>query len=309
MNILITGFSGDIAQSVARILRSEYKDCRIIGCDSNLDPFASSLADASFTSPEAKSGGYIEFISYVCVSEKIDLIIPITEAEIEVFSNSEINIGTKILMANKQAIEVGLDKFKTSQFISQLGDYAPRTFLDFDSDELDFPIIIKPRNGHGSRNVIKCSTQGEVDFFKTRIESPVFQELLQPANMEVTCGVYSRSNGQNFSIQLLRKLSGGRTHWAEVIYNQDIAKLCMKISEKIELQGAINVQLIITKDGPKVFEINPRYSSTVEMRHKLGFMDLIWGIEETMKGSATIIEPQIIGKIIGRQDTIRIIEK
>ena len=307
MNFLITGFSGDIAQSVARILRSEYKDCRIIGCDSNLDPFAASLADASFTSPEAKSGGYIEFISFICVSEKIDLIIPITEAEIDIFTSDKIEISSKILMANKLAIEVGLDKFKTSQFISKLGNYAPRTYLEFDSNQLVFPIILKPRKGHGSRNVFKCSNQDEVDFYEKRIESPVYQELLQPANMEVTCGVYSNGDGKSISIQLLRKLSGGRTHWAKVIQDQEITELCGNIAKNLELKGAINVQLILTSEGPKVFEINPRYSSTVEMRHKLGFTDLIWGIKEIMNESVTIVEPKILGKIVGRQDAIRIL--
>jgi len=307
MNILITGFAGDIAQSIVRIVRSEYKDCQIIGCDTNLNPFVASMADASFTSPPAISDSYIQFILNVCKSEKIDLIIPTTEAEIEIYSNNDIKIAAKILIANKLAIEVGLDKFKTSQFLSQLGNFAPRTYLEFDSIDFDFPMILKPRRGRGSRNVFTCSTQEEVDFYEMRIESPVYQELLQPSNMEVTCGIYSTGNGQSLSIQLLRRLSGGRTHWAQVIQNQDITKLCSKIAEKLELKGAINVQLIVTDEGPKVFEINPRYSSTVEMRHELGFTDLIWGINETMGRPAKIIEPRMTGKIIGRQDSIRVV--
>ena len=38
--------------------------------------------------------------------------------------------------------------------------------------------------------------------------------------------------------------------------------------------------MCITKKGPRVFEINPRFSSTVLMRHRLGFTDLLWAIEE-----------------------------
>jgi carbamoyl-phosphate synthase large subunit len=29
-----------------------------------------------------------------------------------------------------------------------------------------------------------------------------------------------------------------------------------------------------------VFEINPRFSSTVLMRHRLGFSDVLWAIDE-----------------------------
>jgi carbamoyl-phosphate synthase large subunit len=308
MNILVTGFAGDIAQSIVRVLRSVYKDCRITGCDIDLDPFTASLADMSFISLASESDNYMQSISNMCVSERIDLVIPVTEAEIEIISNHREEITTNILIANKLAIEVGLDKFQTSQFISLLGNYAPRTYLELNSNQIDFPIILKPRRGHGSQNVFKCSTKDEVDFYKTKIQSPIFQEFLQPSNMEVTCGVYSGSDGKIFSIQLLRKLSGGRTLWARVINDQEIANLCHKIAENLELKGAINVQLIITDEGPKVFEINPRYSSTVEMRHKLGFTDLIWGINQTMGMEKAIISPNVIGRLVGRRDEIRVVD-
>ena len=42
----------------------------------------------------------------------------------------------------------------------------------------------------------------------------------------------------------------------------------------------MNVQLRLTDRGPRVFEINPRFSSTVLMRHRMGFTDVLWAIEE-----------------------------
>jgi len=46
------------------------------------------------------------------------------------------------------------------------------------------------------------------------------------------------------------------------------------------LQGSMNIQLILTDSGPRIFEINPRFSSTVLMRHKLGFCDFLWSLDE-----------------------------
>jgi len=42
----------------------------------------------------------------------------------------------------------------------------------------------------------------------------------------------------------------------------------------------MNVQLRLTEQGPRVFEINPRFSSTVLMRHRIGFSDVLWSIQE-----------------------------
>ena len=48
----------------------------------------------------------------------------------------------------------------------------------------------------------------------------------------------------------------------------------------LNLNGSINIQLRLTKNGPRVFEINPRFSSTALMRHRIGFSDVLWAIDE-----------------------------
>jgi carbamoyl-phosphate synthase large subunit len=78
-----------------------------------------------------------------------------------------------------------------------------------------------------------------------------------------------------------RRLSSGVTSFAEVVNDLSIETLCIRIAESLELFGSINIQLRLVEGlGPMVFEINPRFSSTVGMRHAIGFSDLIWSIEE-----------------------------
>ena len=56
--------------------------------------------------------------------------------------------------------------------------------------------------------------------------------------------------------------------------------MCETIAKGLNLQGSMNVQMRLTEKGPRVFEINPRFSSTVLMRHRLGFSDVLWAIDE-----------------------------
>jgi len=149
----------------------------------------------------------------------------------------------------------------------------------------------------------------DVEYHQRNPNPMIFQEILEPASMEVTCGIYATKEGGVFSIQLLRHLSGGRTSWARVIMNEQITILCEKIAHGLNLQGAINVQLILTDNGPKVFEINPRYSSTVEMRHKLGFMDLVWGIQECLFDTKIQYVACNPGTLVGRFDEVVVIDK
>jgi carbamoyl-phosphate synthase large subunit len=60
----------------------------------------------------------------------------------------------------------------------------------------------------------------------------------------------------------------------------------------------------MTKKGPIIFEINPRFSSTVVFRHKLGFKDVQWAIldlfNELKEKHLSI--PDIVGRKIFRAD-------
>ena len=46
--------------------------------------------------------------------------------------------------------------------------------------------------------------------------------------------------------------------------------------------GSINIQLRMTKNGPILFEINPRLSGTLVFRDKMGFNDLRWWVSDLL---------------------------
>ena len=101
---------------------------------------------------------------------------------------------------------------------------------------------------------------------------------------EYTCGIFRKKNGEVKTIAFRRQLSsnnGGYTLYGEVVQNSVIDRLLLNISEKINLNGSINVQLRLSNSNiPYVFEFNPRFSSTVLFRHLIGYEDLIWAIKE-----------------------------
>ena len=99
---------------------------------------------------------------------------------------------------------------------------------------------------------------------------------------EFTCGLYRSASGTVRAIILKRELIGGFSGYGEVIENPQIEALLIELAEKLELRGSINVQLRISNGKPVVFEINPRFSSTVLFRHMLGFQDLVWAVEERL---------------------------
>ena len=101
---------------------------------------------------------------------------------------------------------------------------------------------------------------------------------------------------------MLRRLTGGFTGWAKVIRDDETSRMCERIAEGLDLRGSMNVQLRLTDKGPRVFEINPRFSSTVLMRHRLGYSDVLWAVDEAEGKSVsfpTVPENQIMVRVQG----------
>jgi carbamoyl-phosphate synthase large subunit len=293
-NVLITAIGGDIAQGIAAILRQSFSDWRLTGIDVHSRHSGSLFVDRFQEAPRASDPAYEDALKTIVNRDAIDLVIPMSEAELRLLSSkghSEIG-GAGLLMASRLAIEVGADKLRTAQFLESIGVPAPWTELaeNFLSQK-HLPCIFKPRRGAGSKAVFRCETAEEVAFYRQRHADAIVQELLLPGDQEVTCGVFRTGDGRTAVVQLLRTLTGGFTGWAQVIDDPEVFSQCLRLAEALDLRGSINVQLRITAKGPRVFEINPRFSSTVLMRHQMGFCDLIWSIQDLMGESIQFFSP------------------
>ncbi len=298
--ILITAIGGDIAQGVAKIISEMEDDYRLIGVDMHDEHGGSLFVDAFFKVPPASDAMYVKAIKDIVERESVDIIVPMAEPELAVIEQLQNEITSiEWITAGMGVVSTGLDKLATARSLARLGLPVPWTTLVQDGAPKQLPCILKSRTGSGSRAVFTLLDDEDVSYFSKRYPDAIYQELLEPANMEVTCAVYRTSDGQVLTLQMLRRLVGGFTGWAKIIDNLAITIMCKTIAEGLELRGSMNIQLRLTNEGPRVFEINPRFSSTTLMRHQLGFSDVQWALDETA-GKAVKFPDIKAGRIIVR---------
>ncbi len=279
--VLITGIGGDIAQGVATIVRESRPDLRLIGVDVHMQHGGHLFVDAIESISGASAPNYRAALQTVIAKHTVDVLIPMTEPELGALHPfDDYFLGVKWITAGAGVVAAGLDKLSTVHALENLGLPAPWTIPLSEGGPLAYPCILKNRYGSGSRAVFRIERAEDAEYFAKRYPDAVFQELLEPADREVTCAVYRKRNGEVLSLLMLRRLTGGFTGWAKVIDDEETSQMCKRIAEGLDLQGSMNVQLRITDQGPRVFEINPRFSSTVLMRHRMGFSDVLWAMEE-----------------------------
>ena len=102
---------------------------------------------------------------------------------------------------------------------------------------------MKNRSGSGSSAVFIVATMKMWIILLSATHDAIFQELLEPADREVTCAVYRRRDGEVASLLMLRRLTGGFTGWAKVIKDEETSRMCEVIAQGLDLRGSMNIQL------------------------------------------------------------------
>lgn len=290
--VLITGIGGDISQGVATILRESRPDLHLIGVDVHSQHGGQLFVDRIEIVPSASEPNYFAALNAVITKYAVDIFIPMSEPELgALLPFSDFSSRVKCVTAGVDVVAAGLDKLATVQALKKIGLPVPWTVPVSEGIPRTYPCILKNRYGSGSRAVFRIENIQDSDYFGKRYPDAVYQELLEPADREVTCAVYRKHDGEVLSLQMLRRLTGGFTGWAKIIEDKQILQMCERIANGLDLRGSMNVQLRLTNNGPRVFEINPRFSSTVLMRHRMGFSDVLWAIEEAE--GRTVKFPQI----------------
>lgn len=286
MNFLITGCGGDIGQSIIKILRKEYPTVNIIGTDIHDKHPGKLLADKYFTIPRVTDSNYITEVINIIEKELVSIVIPVSEIELRYHAeknifNPIIKKNIPVIAANNESLAIGFDKLKTANFLKQHNLPYPKTYEANKEPQLNFPLILKSRVGSGSKTLHVINTIDEYNFYSKQSSDLIQQEFISADEGEYTCGLFK--NGTDIRhIIYKRTLQGGYSNYGIKVSNQNITALLVSVAETLNLNGSINVQIRLRNNIPYVFEINPRFSSTVLFRYMMGFKDLIWSVESSL---------------------------
>lgn len=293
MKILISAANADVCLSIARILKSDefYQVAHLIGLVPDGPWPAKQYFDDVLAIPMVHDPHYEPELLRIIDKLKPDLFIPFSEAELSWFHrNPDVltKLQTKIIINPTDVLAVFLDKKDTADYLQALGVPVPKTYEAALVTSSDLPVIMKPRCSAGSKNIAVIRNVAQLQGFHLQFESQlanfIAQELIDVQDAEFTCGLW-RCGANLRHCTFRRRLQGGMTGFARVEQSHAIDHILEKIAASIQGDFFINVQLRLRDGVPYVFEINPRFSSTVMMRHRIGFSDLIWTLNHSFERS------------------------
>ena len=283
--ILISGLGGSLFPYLHDKLKSNYELFYV-----DLDPeLAKIYKDYNFfPAPAVLDQNYEFFIENLIKNNKIDIYIPLIDEEIQkahqvkkLFPDLLLVVPTlefSELCLNKEKLMHKLSELKISEIETKLGDEL--------TENENFPVFVKPTYGRGSRGIRVINSLKEFEAYLLldgyKANEVIVQDNIQ--GTEYTVGVLSNNMNQILSISSKKVISKkGITIQAVTENNDLIEDIVLKINEKLKPCGPYNVQLFIDNNNRiKIFEINPRFSTTLIMSYKGGVNEI--DLFDTMYG-------------------------
>ena len=289
-NVLVTTGGTIVAQGVIKCLKLANKSegqpvkYRIVSAD--MSPEAASLyrSDAGYLVPPISSPDYIEEISRISKDEGIRAIFVGADEELLSIASARERIenetGAVVITNPAEVISTCTDKWRTFRFLKNNNLPCAESSLPENEEEFlrehGFPVIVKPREGHGSLHVCIAKSHEDVKQAISIIQhagwQPMIQEYVQGGNLEFTTGVTVDRKGKYVmsSIAMRRTLKAGQTYKAFIDDYKGVRKASEDTALKLGSRGPINVQGRLSGDQLKIFEINPRFSASCPMRAVAG---------------------------------------
>ena len=301
----ISSIGSGIGQSIIRSCKLSCLPLYTIGFGNN--PYGFGVYDCDFFEmvPAIQEDNYISTLIQKCVDNKVDVLIPSHDLELLLFAENHalfLKAGIQTIVSDKELIQIGRNKESIGNYFGPsknnifVKSYKLDEILNSDQGyQIKFPLIAKPRNGYGSRNIRIIDS---IEQIKDLSPDFILQELAMPAPSDINYQnyIHAINNSSNLqvseiSVQLIankeshligrmasyNKLeNGGPTEIlpidAPIIWDA-IDSITSQLSE-LGLKGPLNIQGRITQQGFKIFEMNPRFTLMTSLRALIGFNEV-----------------------------------
>ena len=128
---------------------------KVIATDMQINAPALVDADVAIKVDSIYHPGYVDQIITICKDYDIGLLISLNDLELPIIAKQKHRIekmGVKVVVSDINVIDICFDKWKTTQFLKEIGLATPKTFIDIDkaleavaTGDMLFPVVVKPR--------------------------------------------------------------------------------------------------------------------------------------------------------------------
>jgi carbamoyl-phosphate synthase large subunit len=229
------------------------------------DPLAPALyhCDERVIVPRIADPEYVPTLERLRREHDVRLVVPLNDLDFPVLSQERERLAPALLLLpDAEAAERMSDKLEAHHFFLANGIPSPRSWAPEDvPDDVRFPVLVKAREGFGSRNIHRAADRDQLAFFLAYTNVPSFVQevcLGEEFSIDVFCDMDARCLNAIPRTMLLSK--GGESIKGASIQDRELIEHGARVAEIVGVKGPANVQCFREPDGSlPITDVNTRF--------------------------------------------------
>jgi len=256
------------------------------------------LTNNHILTPSIYDDQYVPFLMEFCEAHKIKAIVPLHDCDVEQLNLQKEKFskrGINILGPTAQSSMICHDKWSTYKFLTEASIDTAVSFISLEKSiraielsQVSFPLILKPRWGMGSINILVAHDLIELhhkhELLIKEIQSdPLFRTYVDEPRTSVI--IQEKLNGQEYGLDVLNDFGGnpvcvvpkiklsmrsGETDAAQIIEDPELKKLGSKIGALLGHSGNLDIDVFVDNDRTSILELNCRFGGGYPFSHVAG---------------------------------------
>ncbi|WP_100400276.1 ATP-grasp domain-containing protein [Bacillus sp. FJAT-44742] len=300
MNILLTSGARriDFVEFFQQALKESGTLGNVIVADPDDNAPSLQVADLAYVIPTQTDDNYMDAIYNICEEHDIDVLIPLNDLEVPKISENKKKLeekGITVICSDPDVVLQIRDKAYYRELLGKFGVKAPLTYMKVEeakeaveNGEVEFPLIVKPRNGSASIGIEIVNTIEDLDSaYKLAIqkvkESPLDDATAEKAEDNII--IQDVVDGEKYSLDIVNDLDGnyltafarkqlamraGDVDRTLVTDEDEVLNLGRAIGNNLKHVGYLNTDVFYDGKDYYVIDMNPRFGGGYSFSHAAG---------------------------------------
>jgi carbamoyl-phosphate synthase large subunit len=220
------------------------------------------VADRRALVPRIDDPGYVPALAELVRVHEVELVVPLTDLDHRVLAGRREELDALVLLPDLPAVERTADKYLAHVFFEEHGIPSPPTWLPEEvPGTLEYPVLVKAREGFGANHIYRARNREELDFFLRYTEVPsMVQQVCR--GTEFSIDVFCDLDGicLNAVPRTMLHSTGGESVKGITIKDWELIEFGRHVAETLRLRGPACIQCFREEDGSlPVTDVNPRF--------------------------------------------------
>jgi carbamoyl-phosphate synthase large subunit len=226
--------------------------------------------------PRMDDPEYVPALQALCEEHGVGAVLPLTDLDIEILARAAEEERLPALVPSAEVARATYDKYETHLLLGRLGLPSPPTLLpDDDLSVLEYPVMIKPRQGSGARSIHLAHDPAQARFFIDYVqrapggrrpkglpgpEPVMIQRAMGGDELSIDCLGDRDGRCLNAIPRTMLESRGGESIKGQVVHDEELIELGRRVMEALAVRGPATIQVFRDPDmGVGITDVNTRF--------------------------------------------------